>query len=237
MAVTHPELWEQISQTPIGGNDAALFIKKLIKVFGHQRLALDAIKQYKCFLYLAATQSSSVVPCLAVDEVWHLHLTFSHDYWQVWAPLLKKELHHKPSKNSNPTLFRNTITLYQTEFGLEQWQKAQKVWQWQPKHYLLTSIKWLWFGGLIGFAVVQLQDNLNLDYIHEHIIWVVAYIMVLIMSFNMLIANPAKRRRKKGRHSTGASSCGSCSSLSGCSSDNSCSSSSSCGSSCGGGGD
>ncbi|MCA9160733.1 MAG: hypothetical protein KDA51_00850 [Planctomycetales bacterium] len=40
-----------------------------------------AIAEYKRFLYLAMTSSHVVCPSDAVDQVWHMHLTYTRSYW------------------------------------------------------------------------------------------------------------------------------------------------------------
>ena len=40
-----------------------------------------AIGEYKRFCYLAVVAGHPVSPSQTVDEVWHLHLTYSYNYW------------------------------------------------------------------------------------------------------------------------------------------------------------
>lgn len=55
------------------------------------------LQEYRRFLHLAATAPHPVTPSKAVDEAWHLHLTFTRDYWQKLGPLLPTDLHHEPA--------------------------------------------------------------------------------------------------------------------------------------------
>ncbi len=58
-----------------------------------------AIEEYKRFCYLAVTAGHPVSPSEVVDEVWHLHLTYSYNYWKVFCPeVLQMPFHHHPSK-------------------------------------------------------------------------------------------------------------------------------------------
>lgn len=57
-----------------------------------------AIKEYKRFCYLAMTAGHPVSPSEVVDEVWHMHLIYSQEYWKVFCPqVLQSEFHHYPS--------------------------------------------------------------------------------------------------------------------------------------------
>lgn len=57
------------------------------------------VDEYKRFIYLAATASQPVTPSDEVDQVWHLHLTYTRSYWtDLCQTVLKKPLHHGPTK-------------------------------------------------------------------------------------------------------------------------------------------
>lgn len=61
--------------------------------------AARVVKEYERFLLLAVTAEHSVTPPDAVDQVWHLHLTYSDSYWNRLCPeVLGRPLHHHPSK-------------------------------------------------------------------------------------------------------------------------------------------
>ncbi len=58
-----------------------------------------AIEEYKRFCYLAVVSGHPVSPSEVVDEVWHLHLTYSENYWRIFCPdILQMPFHHHPSK-------------------------------------------------------------------------------------------------------------------------------------------
>lgn len=61
--------------------------------------ALDAIEEYKKFAFLAVVADHPVTPSDQVDQVWHLHLTYTRSYWDDFcANVLKQPLHHEPTK-------------------------------------------------------------------------------------------------------------------------------------------
>ncbi|WP_435417347.1 hypothetical protein WAB17_10760 [Parerythrobacter aurantius] len=74
----------------------------------HRRLAREnrwsedftrrVLREYKRFCYLAVATGHEVTPSDAVDQAWHLHLTYSRDYWERFCPqVLGTPLHHGPT--------------------------------------------------------------------------------------------------------------------------------------------
>lgn len=57
------------------------------------------IEEYKKFTFLAVVAGHPVSPSDAVDQVWHLHLTYTNSYWGEFCPnILEMPFHHLPSK-------------------------------------------------------------------------------------------------------------------------------------------
>lgn len=94
-------LWQRIAGHLIGPADASLsFTARLAR---ENRWSLShaerVIGEYKRFCYLAMTAGHEVTPSDAVDQAWHLHLTYSRDYWQVFCrEVLGRDLHHGPTQ-------------------------------------------------------------------------------------------------------------------------------------------
>ncbi len=69
----------------------------------------QAIIEYKKFCYLAMTAPHEVTPSDEVDQVWHLHLLYTRDYWGTFCPdVLKKTLASRTNQRGSkraPTLF------------------------------------------------------------------------------------------------------------------------------------
>lgn len=60
--------------------------------------AMRVFEEYKRFCYLCMHSPRACTPSLDVDQAWHLHLTYSQDYWKRYCPdLLGKPLHHGPT--------------------------------------------------------------------------------------------------------------------------------------------
>ena len=59
--------------------------------------AKRAVQEYLRFAYLCV-HAGPCTPSVEVDQVWHLHLTYSRDYWGPFTEMLGKELHHGPTE-------------------------------------------------------------------------------------------------------------------------------------------
>jgi hypothetical protein len=85
--------------------------------------ALQAIEEYRKFLFLAAVSGHQVVPSLDVDEVWHLHLCSSKHYWQKMRKAVGRDVHHQPSSGSQEDRsrltdnYQHTLSDYERYFG------------------------------------------------------------------------------------------------------------------------
>ena len=125
---TGPEqLWARISSYSIGPPDAALsFRDRLARENGWTRARADrVIAEYKRFAFLAMTAGHEVTPSDAVDQAWHLHLTYSRDYWERFCPdILGAPLHHGPTRGGAEEQHRfheqyaETLRSYEAAFGL-----------------------------------------------------------------------------------------------------------------------
>ncbi len=107
------------------GEDPLSFTRRLAR---DHRWALPfakgAVREYGRFCFLAVAHIGPMTPSEEVDEVWHLHLTYSRDYWSVWCrDVLRAELHHDPTKGgpAEQSRFRDqyarTLAAYDTFFG------------------------------------------------------------------------------------------------------------------------
>lgn len=85
--------------------------------------AARVVAEYLRFLYLTQVSEPPVTPSVPVDKAWHLHLTFTRDYWDVLCKdVLRADLHHDPAKGSADaariaTQYADTRLLYAQEFG------------------------------------------------------------------------------------------------------------------------
>jgi hypothetical protein len=127
---THSDhsVWAALSHYTIGPDDAALpFAARLARENGWSpAYAARVIEEYKRFCFLAVTGDQEVTPSDAVDQAWHLHLTYSRDYWERFCPhILGRQLHHGPTAGGGAERHRyfeqyaGTLKLYKRAFGEE----------------------------------------------------------------------------------------------------------------------
>jgi hypothetical protein len=86
--------------------------------------ARGAIGEYRKFCFLAVTAGEACTPSVEVDEVWHLHLIYSRDYWDVWCgQVLGIKLHHDPTPGGKAAAaayreqYARTLLAYELVFG------------------------------------------------------------------------------------------------------------------------
>ncbi|MBO9712918.1 MAG: hypothetical protein J7495_08385 [Sphingomonas sp.] len=104
---------------------ALSFAQRLARENGWtQAHAERVILEYKKFCFLAATEGREVTPSDAVDQAWHLHLTYTRDYWERFCPrVLGCKLHHGPTaggadeRNRHFAQYAETLRCYERQFG------------------------------------------------------------------------------------------------------------------------
>ncbi|AJP73007.1 glycine-rich domain-containing protein [Sphingomonas hengshuiensis] len=81
-------------------------------------------REYRRFLFLAATASHPVTPSDAVDQAWHLHLAYTRSYWDdLCGAVLGRALHHGPTAGGRDedrryrTQYAATLDRYRQVFG------------------------------------------------------------------------------------------------------------------------
>jgi hypothetical protein len=119
-------LWAQLSRYTIGPADAALpFAARLARENGWSAsYAERVVGEYMRFAYLAVRAGRPVSPSAPVDQAWHLHLTYSRDYWERFCPdVLGAPLHHDPTaggpaeRDRHYAQYADTLAAYQQAFG------------------------------------------------------------------------------------------------------------------------
>ncbi len=121
----HP-VWQRLSRYEIGPLEASLsFAARLARDNGWSAaMAARVIEEYRRFAFLAATGAAQVTPSDAVDQAWHLHLTYTRDYWERFCPdVLGRPLHHGPTtggpveRNRFFAQYADTLARYEAAFG------------------------------------------------------------------------------------------------------------------------
>lgn len=118
----HP-VWRALSVHPIGGGSG--FAVKLARENGWSAAhAAAVIEEYRRFCFLAATGDRPVTPSDAVDQVWHLHLTYTRDYWGRFCPdVIGRAFHHDAAgegegeRHRHFDQYADTLARYEAAFG------------------------------------------------------------------------------------------------------------------------
>lgn len=119
------ELWNRIENIVFDDPGAKFsFSKRLAR---DNRWSADytkrAIDEYRRFVYLALRSGHEVTPSDQVDQVWHLHLTYTRHYWGQFTDAIGTPLHHGPTfggsqeKQRYNDNYQNTINSYYDAFG------------------------------------------------------------------------------------------------------------------------
>lgn len=82
------------------------------------------IEEYRKFIFLCMALPRGASPSHDVDEAWHMHLTYTVNYWDgLCDKVLGKPLHHHPSrggpteKEKHISWYRETVKGYRYYFG------------------------------------------------------------------------------------------------------------------------
>ena len=119
-------LWQSIQSFAIDDPTASFpFSTRLARENGWTRgFALRVVDEYKRFVFLAMVADHEVTPSDEVDEAWHLHLTYTHSYWNgLCRDVLGKTLHHVPTRGGSSDAARHhaqyeqSLASYREMFG------------------------------------------------------------------------------------------------------------------------
>ncbi|MBK1834226.1 glycine-rich domain-containing protein [Roseibacillus ishigakijimensis] len=124
--MTNRELWQRLASFSFDVPGAAFtFTDRLAKEnLWSQGFARQVCEEYRRFLYLCVTAGHPVTPSEEVDAAWHLHLLYTHSYWQdLCQDTLQKEIHHGPTQGGEAEdtkhrdWYARTLASYEKEFG------------------------------------------------------------------------------------------------------------------------
>jgi hypothetical protein len=118
--------WNRLLALDFDAADAAFpFSARLARDNGWSRVfAARAIDEYRKFCFLAVHAGHPVTPSDEVDQVWHLHLTYSRHYWDALCrDTLETPLHHGPTQGGIAEdrkfhdWYDNTLASHRRYFG------------------------------------------------------------------------------------------------------------------------
>lgn len=84
----------------------------------------QVIAEYKKFIYIVYISNTEITPSDEIDQAWHLHLTYTHSYWDdLCKNILGFKLHHHPTKGGvdeqkkYKKQYDDTLLLYEIIFS------------------------------------------------------------------------------------------------------------------------
>src|SRR5688572_30623486 len=104
MTVEQQELWQKIDRFELDDPHVSFsFSDRLARENGWSiSFSLSAIQEYKKFIFLICISDHPLTPSDQVDQVWHLHLLYTHSYWiDMCKRLLNRDIHHGPTRGGN----------------------------------------------------------------------------------------------------------------------------------------
>ena len=119
-------LWQSIDAFDFNDPDAdSSFTARLAREIGWKPdYASRMVEEYKRFVYLGIRAGHEVTPSDAVDQAWHLHLTYSQNYWdKICKDVLEMPLQHGATKGGKPEAekyweqYHRTLDSYQELSG------------------------------------------------------------------------------------------------------------------------
>lgn len=128
MTVDENILWKKISTFNLDDESSSFkFSTRLARENGWTLSYSKAvIEEYKKFIFLCCIHKTGTTPSDQVDQVWHLHLTYTKSYWiDLCRNTLSKEIHHNPAKGGQKEgekfddYYTETIKLYKDKFKAE----------------------------------------------------------------------------------------------------------------------
>jgi hypothetical protein len=119
------DLWDRVSRHDFEAAGPFDFTRRLARDKGWTlSFSRSAVTEYRRFCFIAVTGSSPATPSEEVDEVWHQHLTYSRDYWNILCKaVLCAPLHHDPTTGGSAEQDRfreqyaSTLARYESFFG------------------------------------------------------------------------------------------------------------------------
>jgi uncharacterized protein (TIGR04222 family) len=84
------------------------------------------VDEYRRFCLLSVVEPHGASPSEPVDQAWHLHLTYTEEYWKRFCPdVLGRPLHHRPTRGGpaeherHVAMYQRTLADYRRAFGVE----------------------------------------------------------------------------------------------------------------------
>lgn len=134
-------LWDKIRSFELDDPGLAFsFTDRLVRENGWTYAYANAvILEYKRFIFLICTTEESLTPSDQVDQVWHLHLIYTHSYWVDFCEhTLGRKIHHGPTKGGDSertkydNLYSRTLEKYKEVFDIK---PPEDIWPTNKKRF------------------------------------------------------------------------------------------------------
>ncbi|MEL7147992.1 MAG: hypothetical protein AAFO69_16580 [Bacteroidota bacterium] len=139
------DLWHQVNRFPLDDPRADFnFSDRLARENSWTKeYALRTILEYKKFMFLICQSNHPLTPSDQVDQVWHLHMIYTHSYWTDFCKnTLGKDVHHGPTKGGSTekekynNWYEETRKLYKSTFAM---QAPEDIWP--PSHIRFGELR------------------------------------------------------------------------------------------------
>ncbi len=128
--MTHTEqtLWRKIENFNLDDDESSFnFTARLSRENGwSSAYTKRVIEEYKKFIFLCCISPTGVTPSDAVDQAWHLHLTYTRSYWfDFCRDTLGQDIHHNPTKGGIAeaekfdSYYTQSFKLYEDKFDTQ----------------------------------------------------------------------------------------------------------------------
>lgn len=142
------DLWARIERHDFEPPQTLTFMQRLARDHAWTlEEARAAIGAYRRFCFLAAISTTPMTPSEIVDEVWHQHLIYTRDYWDVWCgQVLRTKLHHDPTPGGPDARqiyrrqYAETLAMHERFFGpppVEFWPATHERFGAKPQYWML----------------------------------------------------------------------------------------------------
>jgi len=121
-------LWKNIREFELDDQDSQqTFTDRLARENGWSlEYSLRAVDEYKKFMFMLCIAGHPLTPSDEVDQVWHLHLLYTHSYWEDFCrDTLNKTIHHGPTGGGKEesdkyvNLYGKTKEFYKSTFNAD----------------------------------------------------------------------------------------------------------------------
>lgn len=124
--LSNASLWQRILDYQFDKPDIQFsFTQRLARENGWSPdFARRVVEEYRKFIYLICISAEMQTPSEEVDQAWHLHMTYTRDYWQRFCrDTVGREIHHEPTEGGPverekfSNAYRRTLDNYERTFG------------------------------------------------------------------------------------------------------------------------